>query len=70
MNENVENLVLEQLKGLRPDMAEMRREMNDRMDTLEIGQQSIQGVVMGLGHYMNALDHRVEALEKKIGGSE
>ena len=74
MNENVENLVLEQLKAMRGEMSEMRQEMNakfdavgQRLDNVETGVQSLQGVIIGLGHYMNAMDRRVEHIEEKLG---
>lgn len=70
MVENVENLILEQLRLIREDMRGVKAElvaMREDMDDLKVGQQSLQGVVMALGHYMNAIDHRVEGLEKKMG---
>ena len=70
MAENVDNLILEQLRLIRDDMRGVKGELTairGYMDDLKVGQQSLQGIVMALGHYMNAIDHRGEGLEKKIG---
>ena len=77
MSENVESLILEQLRSLRDEM----RTMGDRMTGLEkvvkdgfedaeIGRQSIQGVLMGLGHSIYGLNERVEHIEHKLGIEE
>jgi hypothetical protein len=66
MAENVDNMILEQLRLIRSDMARME----GKIDDLEVGQQSMQGIIMAVGHSLHVLDHRVEQLEEKIGGDQ
>ena len=70
MNENVENLVLEQLRLIREEFKRIDR----RFDTLEakvddLGDrvQSVEGILFGLGGYIRAIDKRVEHIEAKLG---
>ena len=70
MAENVDNLVLEQLRLIREKLAQMDdkfTEMNDKIDDLKTGQQSMTGVLMAFGGYLRDIDERVEHLEEVIG---
>ena len=70
MSENVDNLVLEQLRLIREDF----RRMDGRFDALEgkvdhLGTkvQSVEGILFGLGGYIRSIDERVEHIEQKLG---
>ncbi|MCA3509732.1 MAG: hypothetical protein IOC80_13725 [Rhodobacter sp.] len=77
MNENVENLVLEQLRLIRLDIGglkgdldafkeEVRTEFSDVRSDL-LGQQTM---LFGLATVIGQIDQRVERLERKLGGGE
>ncbi len=77
MSENVDNLILEQLKGLRDEMRIMgdrlmglEKSVKDGFEEAEVGRQAIQGVLMGLGHSLYGLETRVEHIEDKLGIEE
>ena len=38
-----------------------------KIDDLKVGQDGHTGILIGLGHYIHAIDERVEHIEKKIG---
>lgn len=63
MAENVDNLVLEQLKLIRDDL----RSVNEKVDDLQTGQQALQGMLFALSGYMRGIDERVEHIEAKLG---
>ena len=63
MSENVDNLVLEQLRLIR----ERLEKIEESMDNLEIGQQSHTGILLALGRYIHHIDERVELIEEKLG---
>ena len=74
MAENVENLVLEQLRPIRSDIQALDQKLSARIDGLEakvddlaIRAQSTEGVLFGLGGYVRSIDQRVEHIEKKLG---
>ena len=71
MADDLVNIVLEHLRALRSDTARVEGKMDamsEKIGDLETGQMALQGVIMALGHYMHVIDHRVEAIEAKIGG--
>ena len=63
MAENVDNLILEQLRLIRQDLGEVK----DRMGNLETGLKSVEGVLFGLAGYVRDIDIRVEHLETAMG---
>ena len=74
MNENVENLVLEQLRLIRSDIQRLDDKLSARIDGLEakvdnlaVRSQSTEGVLFGLGGYVRSIDERVEHIEVKLG---
>jgi hypothetical protein len=74
MAENVDNLVLEQLRLIRSDIQTLDEKLSGRIDRLEgkvddlaIRAQSTEGVLFGLGGYVRSIDERVEHIEKKLG---
>ncbi len=74
MNENVENLVLEQLRLIRSDIQRLDDKLSARIDGLEakvdnlaVRAQSTEGVLFGLGGYVRSIDERVEHIEVKLG---
>lgn len=70
MAENVDNLVLEQLRLIREDFRRMDRrfdELEAKVDELGVRAQSTEGVLFGLGGYIRSIDERVEHIERKLG---
>jgi hypothetical protein len=74
MAENVDNIVLEQLRLIRSDIQALDDKLSGRMDRLEgkvdelaLRAQSTEGVLFGLGGYVRSIDERVEHIEKKLG---
>jgi hypothetical protein len=74
MAENVDNLVLEQLRLIRSDIQVLDEKLSGRIDRLEgkvddlaVRAQSTEGVLFGLGGYVRSIDERVEHIEKKLG---
>ena len=74
MNENVENLVLEQLRLIRSDIQGLDDKLSARIDGLEakvdnlaVRAQSTEGVLFGLGGFVRSIDNRVEHIEVKLG---
>ncbi len=68
--ENVENLVLEQLRLIREDFKHIDKRFDDlesKVDELGVRAQSVEGVLFGLGGYMRSIDQRVEHIEQKLG---
>ena len=67
---NVDNLVLEQLRLIREDLAKMNTHMDGldgRMEEVGTRLQSMEGVLFGLGGYIRSTDQRVEHIETKLG---
>jgi hypothetical protein len=67
MNENVENLVLEQLRLIRTDIKRLEERLSSRIDSLEAKVDGNTGVIIALGRYLHAIDGRVEHIEAKLG---
>jgi hypothetical protein len=67
MNENVENLVLEQLRLIRSDIKLLEEKLSGRIDSLEAKVDGNTGVVIALGRYLHDIDNRVEHIEAKLG---
>ena len=70
MVENVDNLVLEQLRLIREDFKRMDKRFDDleaKVDELGVRAQSTEGVLFGLGGYIRSIDQRVEHIEQKLG---
>jgi len=70
MVENVDNLVLEQLRLIREALAEMQAKIDatdEKVDDLGTQLRSVGGVLFGLGGYIRPIDQRVENLETKLG---
>ena len=65
MAENVENLVLAQLREIRQRLDSIEEGIGE----LKTGQQGQTGVIMALAGYIRDIDVRVEHLESKIGGA-
>ena len=70
MSENVNSLVLEQLRLIREEF----KRIDQRFDALEgkvddVGtkMQSVEGILFGLGGYIRSIDQRVEHIEVKLG---
>lgn len=66
MTENVENLILSQLREIRERLGRIETSLDD----VKTGQQSLTGIVIGLGGYIRAIDERVEHIEAKLGIAE
>lgn len=75
MTDNVENLVLEQLKGLRNDLKEFRGRYEGDMDDLKARMSSLEGSMVGVKREVNhgdetaarqqvSLDKLVKRIEK------
>ena len=67
MNENVENLVLEQLRLIRSDIKLLEQKLSGRIDSLEAKVDGNTGVIIALGRYLHVIDNRVEHIEAKLG---
>jgi tetrahydromethanopterin S-methyltransferase subunit G len=70
MAENVDSLVLDQLKLIREDFKRMDKrfdELEAKVDELGVRAQSTEGVLFGLGGYIRSIDQRVEHIEQKLG---
>ena len=67
MNENVENLVLEQLRLIRSDIKRLDEKLSARIDGLEAKVDGNTGVIVALGRYLHDIDERVELIEAKLG---
>lgn len=67
MAENVDNLIIEQLRGIRDDIRKLDGKIDEVNENLTTRIDALQGITIGLGHYVHALDDRIEKLEDKIG---
>ncbi len=75
MSENIDNMVLEQLRliredlnGLRDGMQSLEARMDARFDDIEAELQGHRMMIFGLSSVIGQIDKRVERLETKIGG--
>ena len=67
MAENVENIVLEQLRLIRSDIRTLDAKLSERIDGLEGKIDGNTGVLIALGRYLRDIDNRVEHIEEKLG---
>ena len=70
MSENVNNLVLEQLRLIREDIQRVESKLTEKIDDLNDEVQGHTGVLVALGRYIHDIDARVEGIEEKIGVGE
>ncbi|MCB1342041.1 MAG: hypothetical protein KDK24_13445 [Pseudooceanicola sp.] len=64
MNDNVENIILEQLKAIRSDLSEVK----GKLEHVETSQKSLEGMMFGPAGYFRDIDMRVENIETRLGG--
>ena len=62
MEENVDNLILEQLKAIRADLSDVK----GRLENVEVSQRSMEGMMTSMFGYMRNIDLRVEHIEEKL----
>jgi hypothetical protein len=67
MAEGVDNLVLEQRRLIRSDLARIEEKFDGRINDLEAKVDGNTGVLVALGRYIHDSDGRVERLEEAIG---
>ncbi len=67
MPENVDNIILEQLRLIREDIKRIEETLGGKIDDLEAKVDGHTGVMIALGRYVHDIDQRVERLELKIG---
>ena len=74
MNENVENLLLEQLRsireeigGLQTGLKSLETRMDERFTDLETELHGQRAILIGFGSYIHAIDSRVEKLKERLG---
>ena len=67
MAENVDNLVLEQLRLIRSDIQKLDEKLSGRIDDLEAKVDGNTGILVALGRYLHDIDGRVEHIETKLG---
>ncbi len=67
MNENVENLVLEQLRLIRSDIRKLDEKLSGRIDDLDAKFDGNTGILVALGRYLRDIDTRIEHIEEKLG---
>ena len=67
MAENVDNLVLEQLRLIRSDIQKLDAKLSERVDGLEAKVDGNTGILVALGRYLHDIDNRVEHIEAKLG---
>jgi hypothetical protein len=67
MAENVDNIILEQLRLIREDISRVEERLGSKIEHLEAKVDGHTGVMIALGRYVHDIDQRVERLEEKIG---
>ena len=74
MNDNVENLILAQLREMREEMGknfakieDRLNKVDDQMETVEAKLDGHLSLLVGLGKYLHDIDARVEHIEEKLG---
>ncbi len=72
MNENVENLILTQLRDIRAEMAEMKaqatldkHELVERLENIQTAVGGHSVMLNALAGYIGGMEHRIEQLEAK-----
>ena len=71
MAENVDNIILEQLREIRGRLDGIEGEMRAMRESLDDNTQATRGVTMivtMLAGHVHHIDERLEAVESKIGG--
>ncbi len=63
MTDEPHNIILEHLRDIRQRLSVIE----GKIDSLSTQTEGHTGILIGLGHYIHSLDHRVEQLEVKIG---
>lgn len=63
MAENVDNIIIEQLRLIRTDLSEVK----ERLGNVETSTKSLEGIMFGLAGYIRGIDERVEHIEEKLG---
>lgn len=67
MAENVDNIILEQLRLIREDISRVEERLGSKIEDLEAKVDGPTGVMIAPGRYVHDIDPRVERLEEKIG---
>ncbi len=67
MSENVDNLVLEQLRLIRADLSELKSDMADFKADVRNDALAQQTMLFGLAGVIGDIRERVEHLEQKLG---
>ena len=67
MVDNVDNLIIEQLRAIRDDIRQLDVKIDEVNENLTTRIDALQGITIGLGHHVHALDDRLGKLEDKIG---
>ena len=67
MPENVDNIIIEQLRLIREDIKRVEETLGGKIDDLEAKVDGHTGVMIALGRYVHDIDQGVERLEEKIG---
>ena len=68
MAENVDNLMLEQLRLIRSDLQRIEAKVDERSDDLNAKLDGNTGILVVPGRDIHDIDGRVERLEEAIGG--
>ena len=63
MSDNVDNLILEQLRLIRSDLSGV----TEKLDDLSMKVDGHTAILIGLGKYIHDIDERVEHIETKFG---
>ena len=69
MTEQVENLILEYLRGIRGDIASMKNDLHDlrmRVASLEVLVANVVSDVLRLNGRMDEMDRRIERIEQRL----
>jgi hypothetical protein len=67
MTDNVENIVLEQLRLIWADIRSLDLKLSSRIDDLDAKVDGNTGILVALGRYLRDIDTRVEQFEEKLG---
>ena len=68
MAENVDNLVLDQLRLIRSDLQRIEAKFDERSDDLNAKLDRNTGILVAPGRDIHDIDGRGERLEEAIGG--
>lgn len=67
MSENVDNLILEQLRLIRADIRGLDQKLTTRVDDVDAKIDGNTGILVALGRYLRDIDTRVEHIEERLG---